>query len=1705
MKKFYHLVFLLLLTLGAAAQPYGNEWINYSQQYYKFPITKAGVYRIDSTALATAGINTVGLNPANFQVFGRSQQLNIFVNGEGDGTFNNGDYIEFYAEGNDGWLDSLIYAPGQKQANPYWSLFSDTAYYYLSWNTTGGNQRMNSIAWQANNGLPVTSYFIREFVDIRDNPPALSTRRYRFGELDAIGGTDPEYITGECWAGARITATNAVVSIPAVQSANAVNVGINAEYEARFVSLNNNPASSPNHRYKLRFANSAEKDTSFTGYQQITLKISVPTANLGATTSQATWTYLNVPPATAAQSSLVYQKLRYPHTYNLENAVGYTMYVPDNVNNSSAQINITNFNNSASAPIVYDITNGNRISPSVTGTAFSIIAPNGNPGNNKFFVTSNAKVTYITGNLIKPVSTDPFHYAQFVNYQSEVINHDFLIVTHKSLMPSANQYKTYKNLRGFNAAVIDIDDLYDQFAAGVKKNPLSMRRFAEYALDTWTVKPQYLFMIGKSVEPTFWRIGNDPPEFDSYNQNMVPSFGYPPSDVLITAHTNNSGMAPTLMTGRLSTPNNTEIDWYLDKVMQYESNDPAEWMKNVAHFAGGTSANDVAQFSNYLNNYKQLLEDTAFGGVIRTFTKNTSDPIDISLADSVRNLVNNGISIMNFFGHASGNGFDISIDEASTYDNYGKYPLMIGNSCFAGDIHQPRGYSVSTSENFVSIQNKGAIAFLASITLGIPPYLNVFTNRLIENISWRKYGQPLGVSIKDIGDYFASDSSLYGNHFIKSTYLEMTLNGDPSLVINSFPRPDYEVTAPGVFFDPADVTTDLDTFAMKVVITNLGRAVADTFILDINRRFPNNTDTTYKIQVANVYYKDTITVKFPVDQLRGVGINTFNVRADFPSDIDEMNEFNNDVIATLNIRSTDISPVYPYDYAIVPSGTITLKGSTYDPFAPSRTYRLQVDTTDLFINPIVNTTVTQGGGVVNFPVNLTLPDSTVYFWRISPEPQPGDTAFKWREQSFQVINGLTGWSQDHFFQFKKDQFNLIKYDRPNRLFKFFSGYKTLTAYNKNFCNTCYSDFPGVLYKIDVDNQDYDGYLINNAIHVAVIDSLTLQPWGTKWTDNTVSPPYVNNPTHAFGQINGDGVARQRVEYYFIFRPQASATQMNNMLNMLHAIPKSAYVLAYSWNETMFSDINGVGGNANWNTIKTFFRDSLHASSIDSVGPGRSWIFFGKKNDPSVAQQVVSDTIGSNDQITLVAQLPTDRSYGSFTSTKIGPAQAWNTLKWRSEPGESSKDTIHLKIIGIQANGAETTLINALTLDSATFNLSTVVNSDIYPYLKLNAYMRDDSVKTPMQLDRWQVYYTPYPEFAVNPLIFSQLDSLKLQEGENMTYRVTAENVTPFSLPASDSLKVNWWVFDGNNVRHDLPLQKIKPIAPNDIDTLMVTNGTIGYKGINTLWLELNAFGNGHRVEPYHFNNYATRSYEVTGDKINPLLDVTFDGLHVMDGDIISPKPMVVITLKDENRFLALDTSSFKVFLTDPLGNQVLIPYINNLGEIVLDFTPPNLPANNAKIQWAPNFTLDGKYSLLVQAKDKTGNVSGKNDYRITFEVINKATITQVMNYPNPFSDRTKFVFTLTGSEVPTYFKIQIMTITGKVVREINVDELGPIHIGRNITEYAWDGRDEFGDQLANGVYLYRVVTKLNGEVIERRESGADNWYKQGFGKMYLMR
>ena len=175
------------------------------------------------------------------------------------------------------------------------------------------------------------------------------------------------------------------------------------------------------------------------------------------------------------------------------------------------------------------------------------------------------------------------------------------------------------------------------------------------------------------------------------------------------------------------------------------------------------------------------------------------------------------------------------------------------------------------------------------------------------------------------------------------------------------------------------------------------------------------------------------------------------------------------------------------------------------------------------------------------------------------------------------------------------------------------------------------------------------------------------------------------------------------------------------------------------------------------------------------------------------------------------------------------------------------------------------------------------------------------------------------------------------------------------------------------------------------------------------------------------------------------------------------------------------------------------------GDLVSFFPATDSNDNQARLEFSPSLAT-GDYVLYVQAKDKSGNFSGDQDLSYEFRVIAESQISEVLNYPNPFSTSTQFVFTITGSVVPEDFHIKIMTLSGKVVREIRKEELGPLNIGVNRTSYKWDGTDEYGSKLANGVYLFKAYSsfdELNNSEFEIDE--ISKFYKKGFGKMVIIR
>jgi len=1186
------------------------------------------------------------------------------------------------------------------------------------------------------------------------------------------------------------------------------------------------------------------------------------------------------------------------------------------------------------------------------------------------------------------------------------------------------------------------------------------------------------FLLGKSVKAKESR-----KNAISFHDNLVPSFGVPASDNMLTSGLVSTQYEPLLPTGRLAANNGIEVDWYLNKIIEHENPSPStgtgvnDWMKRILHFGGGTSLSESQSFMNNLNTYKTIIEDTLFGGNVISFSKSSTAPISTSLTNTIKNYIGQGISLMTFFGHASATGgFDQNLDNPALWPNQnGKYPLLFGNACFAGDIHLSSANS--TSEEHVIIDGKGVIGFLSGVDLGISSNLHIYATAFYKNLGYYNYGGSIGQGIKN------TIIQTQGSSLANSTASSVTLHGDPSLVLNSFDLPDYMLNSSSITFNPSVVTSDRDSFIVNVLVTNLGRAINDTIVLEVVRNYPEQSfaDTTYIKAFPGTNYQETISFKMPVDVVRGLGLNIFTITVDPLLLVPESFENNNTISKTLTIQSGELIPIYPYEYMIVPDQGVTLKASTAFPFEPAKNYLFEVDTTDYFNSPIKESTlINQVGGVLSWSPSLlqSMPDSTVYFWRVSKD-SVDTNGYNWRGRSFQYITGKEGWGQAHFFQFENDDFEFVQHNRPTRQFDFVPNVKQLKGVTYGAAG--WGELYKMKYFLDANVIGSGGWLLNSSIHVAVLDSLSLEPWLAD--DRNV------------GQANTNGFNNAGTNPFFIFR-QNNPTQMAALESLIKdTVPSGNHMLIWTWYYATFPSFSPLPLS-----LRTQL-GGMGATQFQTAADSLPFLIYHKKGYPSSTVEVIGDSI-DHKNLTLTTTISATANYANIYSEILGPAKSWDSLSWRMRPIEfpTSRDSSVLNVFGVDASGNETLLINSLPTSSGDIKITSIVNASTYPYLKLNTYLSDDSLFTAPQLDRWQVTYDGVPEAALDPGIFYSFQNDTIDEGGDITVSIAVKNISRYNM---DSLLISFAVLDKNNGIHFLTFPRQKPLLSDSVLIATITFSTFGLSGLNSLLIDVNP--NNDQLEKYHFNNVAQIPFFVNSDRVNPILDVTFDGIHILDGDIVSPKPNIVIELTDENQFLLLnDTSDFAIYITNTNGFEERI-YFYSGGTQNMQFIPASLPKNNARIILQGNFLEDGEYKLRVQASDRTNNISGKYDYIIGFEVVNKSTITNILNYPNPFTTSTRFVFTLTGSKVPEIFKIQIMTITGKVVREIHKHELGAINIGRNVSDFAWDGTDTYGDRLANGLYLYRVITKIDSGDIEHRETNADGYFKKGFGKMYLFR
>lgn len=1666
---------IITSALHAQTTIYGNEWIQFDQPHFKIKVVADGLYRLYypelNDALAASGYSLSSIDPRNFQLFYRGQEEFIFIQGEGDGVFNESDYIEFFGRYNDGALDTRLYSNADFQTQAYASMFTDTSVYYLTWNTSLTNHRVENLA---NNltGLPAaeTHYRFRSFMlngtlGVFNKSSSYLSPGVPYLEIYSSQFQDGEGYTETAFA--NTTRTRTLATTNAYFGADAEPVSLKT-----LVVGTNDVA----HHYTITVNDVTLVDTSYFGFNMSKYVFTLDTIKASNTIAFA---------SLGGSSDYIrngYIDIDYARLWDFNNASKVRLRLANSAS-ATKYFEVTDFNENSTNPVLYDLTNHKRI----IGTADADLTKFHLPydaSNADIWLSSQDTIT----DILKITTLTP---VTFTNYGITANQGDYIIISNPVLYTDVasgvnwvEQYANYRNTSAggdYDVILADINALYDQFAYGDRKNPLAIRNFSLYAADNFEATPKYVFLIGKAISYEFNRNS-----VTNNNNNLIPTFGTPGSDMLLTSQLGT--VYPKIPVGRLVAKTGDDVRKYYQKVVEYEAAQQSAvqtienkaWMKNILHFAGGLNEYEQALFNNYMINYRNIISDTLYGANVTQFNKVSTDPIFYSTDSYIDSLINNGVSLMTFFGHSSANSFDFNIGDPNDLTNAGKYNIVFGNGCYTGAVHGTGG---TLSEDYVLAESKASVGFLAAATYTLASSLNTYAKFFYKDLGITSYGMGIGQIMQNVADSIA----LYPNVYDQLTVEHTTLNGDPALLLNTHSKPDYVIEAPSVSFIPEIISTSEDSFQIQIIITNIGRSIDSVFSVSVKRTKPDGTISEQSITIPATYYLDTVVMAFPTDKLNDVGLNNFTIHIDNGLAIEELDEMNNILSVSTNIISDDAIPVYPYTYSLVNQIPEYLAASTSNIFAEYKQYRFELDTTELFNSPLKKTkTVVKSGGVLYWDnPNITWINNTVYYWRITLDTIYGNDPL-WRNSSFLYKTGdEIGWNQSHYFQYLNDAYDqmLIENDRD------FAFVNDIKNYEVNTGIYPVTDWTEVTSYINGEEIAL-GSCANNGFVIFVIDPLTGLPWKTHEVGDTGFGPY--------GDIYCSGADFQQI-IQFNTTTLTNRTDMYNL--MMDTIPDGYYFLCYSNNYAKFNqwldDTLSTGGTSLFDAFVYYGASEI--LSLADYDVDRSYIFFGKKGDPTVAQELIGDEIGN--KITLSVDIIGKWYKGNFTSTKVGPAAAWDKVYWDySDPTGQASDSTFLDIIGVDWNNTETIIADNITADA--FDISTI-DPAVYPFLKLNVFSQNDSMRTPAQLNYWRVVYTPVPESALNPSSHFVFLRDTIDQGQPLLFEVSVDNISRWDM---DSLLIRYSVRDNANVIHpiDYPRQD-SLLALNNMITKMSIDTWDYPAGKSTLIVEVNP--DNDQPEQYYFNNVAYLPFFIQGDNADPLLDVTFDGIHILDGDIVSAKPEIKINLKDENRFLALsDTAFLNISFKYPDGTFVPMYYNNETMEFYPADAANLAEENTAEVRINENFTQDGIYELWVKASDASGNKAGGGiDYRIGFEVINKPMISNVLNYPNPFTTQTHFVFTLTGSEVPDYFKIQIITVSGRVIKEILGPELGPIHIGNNITEYTWDGTDKFGDPVANGLYLYRITAKLNGKSLDNYDTGTDAYFKGDYGKMYLAR
>lgn len=681
----------------------------------KIVVGEEGLYRVFGRDLAGVRDDLLGANPDRLQLFVGGEEVAIHVVDGGDRRFDEEDYLEFYGV-------------------PLDTQYSGTQTYWL----VKGNLRGERISVQGaapRRGRPITSSF------------TLEQRERLFYAGGVLNGE------AENFFGKVVTATPAVmkVSAPALDRSSATEARLEVAVQG-FSELE--------HAVSVSVNGVAIATLPFKTKSWQTLTIPIRPDSLVAGENSITFEETGNP---KAASAVGYARLTYPR---LSRASDDRLFLTVDARAIAEPVQITGF--SSSRIRVFDVTDPARVvqvrgavAAAVDGTrpilqdGFSItVDPRGGPiaGGIGVRIAPRHLLALTDESVLRPLAVTANAPSTWADAKNGA---DWLVISHGSLIGAVADLKKAREAQGLRTAVVDVEDVYDEFGFG-EKSPAAIRSFLALAKTEWKTPPRYVLLLGDGSQ--------DPRDYLGFGSDLVPTKLVDTETVETAsddwlADVDGNGFADVAI-GRLPAGDEVQAMAMVAKIVRHDT--AARGVQNALFVA------DTAVAANFAHQNRELQK--LLPASVSVSSAEAGKLGDAATKRAILDAIAGGVDLVHYSGHGTidhWRGDLLSVEDVPSMKNDARLPLVTVANCLTGIFQEPLMNGLG--EALVAAPDAGAVAVWGSSgTTGVPGQETLMTE-FMKALS--------GEGVGTIGEAARRAKAAVNDSDVRSTWI---LLGDPA-------------------------------------------------------------------------------------------------------------------------------------------------------------------------------------------------------------------------------------------------------------------------------------------------------------------------------------------------------------------------------------------------------------------------------------------------------------------------------------------------------------------------------------------------------------------------------------------------------------------------------------------------------------------------------------------------------------------------------------------------------------------------------------------------------------------------------------------------------------------------------------------------------------------------------------------------------------